>query len=366
MRLLPRRRLVGLCAVIIALIAAAAARPAAQAPPPFAATIARLSERDGYFDADDNLLTNERSYLHVIPDLQEGRVSGGAYLGVGPDQNFSYIAHTRPKIAIIIDIRRENMLLHLLFKALFSMSPTRVEYLSHLFGRPAPDRPQEWAQADIRRLVSYIDGNEAAPLTIDALRGRVDGVIRTFGVSLSADDYGTIDRFHRRFISEGLALAFETSRPVPAGYYPTYRELLLETDRKGRQWNFLAGESDFQFVRSLEQRDLVVPVVGDVAGPTAMTGIAHLLDARGDRLSAFYVSNVEYYLNGRMKAFVDNLARLPRNDRSVLIRSVFGGFILPQSVRGFSSTSLIQSIDQMLNYWAIGRYRSYNDLLLLQ
>src|SRR5262249_37297858 len=201
----PRRRIAGLCAVILALIGVGRARPAQQAPTAFAARIAQLSERDGYFDADDNLLTNERSYLHVIPDLREGRVSGGAYLGVGPDQNFSYMAQTRPKIAFIIDIRRENMLLHLLFKALFSMSSTRVEYLSALFGRPAPDRPQEWVKADIGQLVSYIDSNVATPAAIDVLRGRVDAAIRTFGVSLSADDFTTIDRFHRRFVSDGLA-----------------------------------------------------------------------------------------------------------------------------------------------------------------
>ena len=64
----------------------------------FAALIERLSEPGGYFDTD-NLISNETSYLHVIGTLRELGVSGGAYIGVGPDQNFSYIAAIRPSIA---------------------------------------------------------------------------------------------------------------------------------------------------------------------------------------------------------------------------------------------------------------------------
>ena len=99
-----------------------------------AALIERLSEEGGDFDTD-NLISNERSFLEVIPALKAAGVSGGAYIGVGPDQNFSYIAQLRPSIAFIIDIRRDNLLLHLLFKSLFALSRNRVEYLA-LADRP--------------------------------------------------------------------------------------------------------------------------------------------------------------------------------------------------------------------------------------
>ena len=99
----------------------------------FAAQIAALSEPGGYFDTD-NLISNEGSYLHVLPELRRANVRGGAYVGVGPDQNFSYIAAIRPTTAVILDIRRDNLLLHLLFKSLFAMSRTRVEFLALLFG----------------------------------------------------------------------------------------------------------------------------------------------------------------------------------------------------------------------------------------
>src|SRR5205085_5810764 len=95
----------------------------------FARYIDRWSEPEGYFDTD-NFITNETSYLHVIPDLQKRTRPGGVYVGVGPDQNFSYIARTKPSLAIIVDIRRQNILQHLFFKALFDLSTSRAEYLT--------------------------------------------------------------------------------------------------------------------------------------------------------------------------------------------------------------------------------------------
>src|SRR5215207_1120444 len=103
----------------------------------FAALAGRISETGGYFDSD-NLISNESSYLHVLGAMRRIGVAGGAYVGVGPDQNFSYIAQVRPRIAFIIDIRRDNLLEHLLFKSIFAMSRNRLEYLSLLFGKTAP------------------------------------------------------------------------------------------------------------------------------------------------------------------------------------------------------------------------------------
>src|SRR3954453_7599613 len=73
--------------------------------------IEKWSEPEGYFDSD-NFISNETSYLHVIDDLRQRVKPGGIYIGVGPDQNLSYIAHTRPALAVITDIRRQNMLEH--------------------------------------------------------------------------------------------------------------------------------------------------------------------------------------------------------------------------------------------------------------
>jgi hypothetical protein len=337
------RSLILLATLAIVVAAATPWAPAVGVPQPaaqsFAARIERLSEPGGDFDTD-NLISNERTFLEVIPALASARVTGGAYIGVGPDQNFSYIAHIRPAVAFIIDIRRDNLLLHLLFKAMFTAASTRVEYLSLLTGRPVPDRLDGWKDAKLDRLVAYIDGARPNAEQSARLDRRFREAINSFGVPLDANDVATIQRFHHTFIDAGLSLKFESRGRPPRGVYPTYRDLVVATDRSGRAMSFLASEDDFQYVKSLEARDLVIPVVGDLGGPRALQAIADMIGARGERVSGFYISNVETYLYGDKYAqFVKNVARLPRDARSTLIRSTFQASI---------SASSIQPIEQFL------------------
>src|SRR3954468_16983935 len=96
-----------------------------------------ISETNGYFRSD-NFVSNETTFQWVIPELMAGTKPNGAYLGVGPDQNFPSIIALKPKVAIIFDIRRQNMLTHLLYKALVEQSSDRVDFVSRLFSRPRP------------------------------------------------------------------------------------------------------------------------------------------------------------------------------------------------------------------------------------
>src|SRR5215207_154179 len=244
----------------LASIAAAVVLFALQTPPlaagSFADEIASLSEPEGAFDTD-NLISNERSYLDVIPALVAGGVSGGAYVGVGPDQNFSYIARVRPAVAYLIDIRRDNLLLHLLFKALFARAPDRAAYLALLTGRSPPVLP---ATASVDDLVRAIADAPRAPQPAD-----FDAAIRGFGVPLSPADVATIRRFHGAFIQRGLSLQFNSHGRPPQSHYPTLRDLIVATDRAGHSWHYLATEADYQFVRRLHALDRIIPVVGDVS-----------------------------------------------------------------------------------------------------
>jgi len=321
MRPASRRTALALC-TLAALPWAMSRLAPTRAASSFASEIERLSEPEGRFDTD-NLISNERGYLQIIPALISGGVSGGAYIGVGPDQNFSYIARIKPTIAYIIDIRRDNLLLHLLFKALFARSTTRVEYLCRLTGRAPPRDLGQWRRSTIAQVTAYVDAQPAAP----APASEIDSAVIAFGVPLSRADRDTIQRFHRTFIDAGLGLQFQTFGRSPQPYYPTFRDLLIATDASGRTWNYLASEDDFQFVKSLQARDAVIPVVGNVAGAHAMQAIGETIAARGGRVSAFYVSNVETYLyrDGQFARFVENVGRLPHDARSVIIRSVFGG-----------------------------------------
>ena len=329
-----------------------------------ASLIASLSEPGGYFDTD-NLISNERSYLHVVPALRAlaGQAGGnGVYLGVGPDQNFSYIAHLRPTLAILIDIRRDNLLLHLLFKAMFSEAATRADYLALLTGRSLSAAPRD---ASIESLVRLVD--EERPLAraeLGRLQARLAEVINGFGVPLSNEDRATIARFHRRFVDAGLSLQFNSAGRLPQPDYPTYRDLLLEVDRNGVRRSFLANEEDFQFVKSLHARDRIVPIVGNLSGRGALANVGRFLEATGLRVSAFYTSNVEFYLfrDGSAPAFIANLARLPRQAGSVIVRSVFAGGGTGVSP-GNNSASVTQPIQALLDGYQQGRFRQYWQLV---
>ncbi len=336
------RHLAPLIAATLLAGAHQAAGPAAGQPSPFAARIAALSEPPGYFDTD-NLISNERSYPDVLPLLDRAPLLGGAYVGVGPDQNFSYIARLRPSIAFIVDIRRDNLLLHLLFKALFAQAATRGDYLAVLFGRAPPGDPDLRTGASVARLAAYIESHPADRRTVDEIRRRTDAAILRYGMPLTADDLATIGRFHRAFIDAGLDLRFRSVGRPPQSWYPTYRDLLLATTREGAPASFLGSEESFQFVKSLQARDLVIPVVGDLAGPTAVRAIGRELAQRHLRLAAFYTSNVEFYLAraGTLDAFEANLVSVPRLPGAVIIRALFGRF------EG-GSRSVTQAIDELV------------------
>src|SRR5262249_47595705 len=93
-----------------------------------------MSEPNGFFRSD-NLLSNEDTFQYVIPTLERRLPSGGVYLGVGPDQNFNYIEALHPKMAFVVDIRRQNMVEHLMYKAILELSADRIDFLSMLFSR---------------------------------------------------------------------------------------------------------------------------------------------------------------------------------------------------------------------------------------
>jgi hypothetical protein len=85
---------------------AAQSLPTSVSDKDFWGMVVTLSEPGGFFRSD-NLISNETAFQHVIPELQK-TPHPGAYLGVGPDQNFTYITALKPKMAFIVDIRRRT------------------------------------------------------------------------------------------------------------------------------------------------------------------------------------------------------------------------------------------------------------------
>lgn len=360
------RRIGTLFALATAAIACGPEGTPAQAPralsdSAFAALSARLSEPGGYFDTD-NLISNEDSYLHAVSLLRKAGARGGTYIGVGPDQNFSYIAAVRPNVAFIVDIRRDNLLEHLLFKAMFGLARNRADYLALLFGRAVPPDTSGWGARSADSLLLWVE--RAAP---DAAGpARVFSQAAASGIPLSAGDSATIRRFHRAFIEAGPALRFNTFGRAPQPQYPDFRRLALERNREGRPAGFLANEANFRVVQDLQRRNLVVPVVGDFAGSHAFREIAAWMRAHAAPLSALYTSNVEFYLfrSGTFDAFAVNVTSLPRDARSVIVRSCFVcRYDHPHRLDGYSVVQLAQFVDQFAELRAARQIQSYATLV---
>jgi hypothetical protein len=274
----------------------------------------RASESDGYFRSD-NLTSNELGFLHVIPELVARTRPGEGYLGVGPEQNYTYIAATRPAMAIIFDVRRGNLLLQLMYKAIFELTKNRADFVSMLFSRPRPD-----LLAADPTVVGLFNGFNRVPAD-EALFDRnvnaiTERLVKVHGLPLSAAEVNGLRSIYRAFYERGYAVR----------YSPTYADLMTATDLAGAYRSYLASDAAFAVVRDLETANLVVPVVGDFGGPKAIRTIAAYLKAHDATVGAFYLSNVEQYLaqDRKMTAFCKSVATLPLDATSTFIRSTSG------------------------------------------
>lgn len=336
----------------------------------FSRLVTRLSEPGGFFDSD-NLVSNETSYQHVMPALRTVGVRGGAYLGVGPEQNFTYIAEIRPEVALLVDIRRDNMLLHLLFKAMFETSLNRMQYLCLLYGRPEPPDLGKWTDRTLDEIMLYLDVTPGDSAVHRANHERLMQRVTGYGVPLTEQDRATLRRFHAEFAVMGLELRYTSlNRPSRPGY-PSERDLYLATDLDGKPSGYLTTEERWRTIRELQVQNRMIPVVGDLSGPTAMTAIAAYLTERKLKVSAFYLSNVEQYLfrNGVFPQFVANVRALPAAPNGVMIRSSFGrgwrfdGGTLPMPLPGHLSAQVMQTIPAFLQITANPEAVGYWQLL---
>lgn len=347
--------------------ACAPQRPARSEPqqPSVAEVYQRLSEQGGYFDSD-NLISNETSYLHALDMLRVLGVHGGAYIGVGPDQNFSYIAEIRPALAFLIDVRRDNMLQHLMFRSLFLRSRNRMEFLAHLIAAQPPRDVSAWTGRSIEEVLAVLDTAPRTPAEFERVSALVLKDAQQSGIALSPTDLETIRGFHREFFERGLEIRYSSkNRPVRLSY-PTMRELILERDRSGRLGSYLASEERWQYVQDMQKSNRVLFVTGDLAGQHALRAIGSFVRERGLRISAFYTSNVEQYLFqfGIFPDFAANTLTLPFDTNGVIIRSYFArGRGHPQGVFGHMSVQLVQPAAEFVRKINTGGYATYFELV---
>jgi hypothetical protein len=295
--------------------------------------VTSMSEPDGHFRSD-NLVSNEIKFQWVIPELVRRVRPGGMYIGVGPEQNFTYIVALKSKLAFIVDVRRGNTDLHLMYKALFELSSDRADFVSKLLSRPRPDGLTPASSAfDIFAAFSAADPSERMlNTTLASIRHQLSTVHR---FPLAGEDLARIEAIHRVFFLAGTKIQYSPYGSFGGTTQPTYAELMAATDEAGQGRSFLANETAFAFMKDLEQRNRVVPLVGDFGGAKTVRAIGDYARSNRATISAFYVSNVEEYLQGAAaRAFCANVSALPLRTESVFIRAVRGD-TLNAAVEGF-------------------------------
>jgi hypothetical protein len=286
-----------------------------------------LSEPDGYFRSD-NLLSNEIWFQYVVPELTSTAKPGRVYLGVGPEQNFTYISALRPKMAFIIDVRRGNLDLQLMYKALFELSEDRIDFISKLFSIERPDGLD--SSSTIQQIFdAYLATRSSKVLYQKNLEAIQNHLIKAHNLPLSSEDLAGIEYVYNNFYEFGPRINYSSSRSNGFGGFGgfgrvTYSDLMTANDGQGNTRSFLATEENFEFMKQLESRNMLVPVVGNFGGPKAIRAVAGYLTEKGATVSAFYLSNVEQYLrqDGIWNDFCRNVRMLPLDSTSTFIRSV--------------------------------------------
>jgi len=360
---------------------AEAALPNALDDRAFWSLVTQFSEPNGYFRSD-NLVSNETEFQHVVPALKAEHTPASAYVGVGPDQNFTYLAALKPRIAFIVDVRRQNLLLQLMYKALIEMSPTRSEFVSRLFARGVPVKPSTTETPEqIFALVGALTQDpHACDTTLTAIEQRLMVKHR---FRLSRDDLSSLEYVYRAFCDAGPDIRYSFGRGPGWLPFPSYRDLMLEQDGGGINQSYLASEANYRALRDLESHNLIVPLVGDFAGPKALRSVGAYLRSHRATVTAFYTSNVEQYLfrDNEWERFYANVGAMPLTPASTFIRAVFNnigmrGYIVtpapyplpappPQPPYGPRSLTLLNPISDLLGAVHDGKIQSYRDVVEL-
>jgi len=335
--------------------------------------ITEFSEPGGYFRSD-NFVSNETAFQRVIPELKNKIKPGGVYVGVGPDQNFTYATALAPRLAFIVDIRRQNMMLHLMYKALFELSTNRVEFLSRLFARPVPDgltpavTVEELFEAFGREATDALLAREVFNSILHQLRER-------HGFELTREDLKNIEYVYNAFVNGGPEIRYSYPNQNAWRRFPSYSELMLETDgtseNGGENHSYMASEDNFRILRRMEVENRIIPIVGDFAGDKALRSVGRYVEERGATVSMFYTSNVEFYLfqTDDWRRFLNTLTELPVDENSVMIRSYFNNYGLQfPNPPGWlysppQSYTLLDSMPGLTKTFAAGRIHNYFDVI---
>jgi hypothetical protein len=215
------------------------------------------------------LVSNERRLDLYRPDVDD---LGGAYVGVGTDQNYIMAGFVKPSLVVIVDFDQAVVDLHAVHGALVVAAPDAEAFL------------RSWSS-----------------------EGQAD--------ALAILDAAVVNPARRRTLHE----LYLTARP---DVERRFRELRKRYAELGiRAW--LEDPEQYDTVRELFERDRVVAIRGDFTRPGVLRDIATTLEQHGQIVRVLYLSNVEQYVAYR-SAWKENMLALPLDERSLVLRTLPG------------------------------------------
>src|ERR1044071_7707699 len=174
----------------------------------------------------DNFVSNERAYQDVIGELKLRSQRNGVYVGVGPDQNFTYVVAFQPRMAFIVDIRRQNLIQHLLYKALTEMSRNRAEFVSRLFSRPRPRGLH--SSTPVAELFAAYNAVEPSEMLFNSNSKMIERwLLQRHDFPLTQEDLASLRYVYRAFFAAGPSLRYPGPSQPPVPWFPTYEELMV-------------------------------------------------------------------------------------------------------------------------------------------
>jgi hypothetical protein len=231
------------------------------------------------------------------------------------------------------------------------------------------------ADATADTLLAAFQGVEPEAIAFERTRQEIRRCLtQDHGFSLSGADFGTIDYVFRAFYTAGPDIRYSFGRGNGWQPFPSYKDLMTEHDQAGVQRSYVASEELYGILRDMEERNLIVPITGDFAGPKALRSVGRYLDMHHATVSVFYTSNVEQYLFQRdwWLRFYENVGALPIDARSTFIRAYFlnqGRVFRVDPTQaapvGPRSEQLLNPIHVLLGAFGEGRINSYYDVIEL-
>ena len=217
--------------------------------------------RDSHFIISDE--TSHRLFRDHIEGL------GGVYIGVGTDQNFTMASWVRPEIIVLMDFDAFIVDLHAIYR------------LAFLEASDSDDFRALWSPKDKR------------------LRERIEA---TF----------TDKRARKRHLK-----VWKRSRPL------IERRLRRQTRqfKKLQIAMFLTDDGHFRWLADMYRADRVIAIRGDLTADLTVRDLAKAARASGLPVRLLYVSNAEAYFPKYPPGYLRNMAELPMDERSMVLRT---------------------------------------------